>query len=740
MPPKAEKSSLKRARHSTGDDHEDKKPRRSQRLSQSQAQEPSQKAQKPAKRGNNLQAPKEKGRQQAYPSPMTHADSIATTATVENGDHKDGTESPATDAAARYREMTPELSSSASNNNTSPPQDTQILSQFMYPPRDLGDEIEDEEEGTWGFLIPVDAKVGHRLVMKRRAFCPAPIKALEVAHPTPESRSVDNKRELVDNEEKYEQQKQDNGFPAGGYLIGRHPECDMKLEIGTISNRHCLIFNENKPSGSMAVIEDLSSNGTFVNDAQLGRNRRRELEDCDEIALVENARFIFRYPKSRINSAFHSQYRILQQLGKGHFATVYLCVDRNTGHKFAVKKFERRMGDSQRSQTEGLQQEIAVLMSVSHPNVLCLKDNFEEADGVYLVLELAAEGELFNWIVSKQKLSESEARKVFIQLFQGVKYLHERNIVHRDIKPENILLTDKNLSVKLADFGLAKIIGEESFTTTLCGTPSYVAPEILENTRHRRYTRAVDVWSLGVVLYICLCGFPPFSDELYTRERPYTLAQQIKMGHFDYPSPYWDSVGDPALDLIDRMLTVDVEKRITIDECLEHPWTRGLSLEDLPQNLHRTAPINPEDSTLGLTGAIGGLKMDFSKRKVKRERTLLANINDIKVSKVIEVPKNDLPGQPGRDKSPATITLWEKNPQGKKRPTNGKQDDGQVEASGANGKPEKKKAGKKEERPADHRQNEEFMQIGGKGDMQLFGNDDSSRYLASEVPQDIGSK
>ena len=223
-------------------------------------------------------------------------------------------------------------------------------------------------------------------------------------------------------------------------------------------------------------------------------------------------------------------------------------------------------------------------MGVSHPNMLCLKDTFNESDGVYLVLELAPEGELFNWIVMKQKLTEVETRKIFIQLFQGVKYLvschlyyrrdehlltppqHERNIVHRDIKPENILLIDKILNIKLADFGLAKIIGEESFTTTLCGTPSYVAPEILEQSHRRRYTRAVDVWSLGVVLYICLCGFPPFSDELYTPENPYTLSQQIKMGRFDYPSPYWDSVGDPALDLIDRMLTVDVDKRITIDE------------------------------------------------------------------------------------------------------------------------------------------------------------------------------
>ena len=123
---------------------------------------------------------------------------------------------------------------------------------------------------------------------------------------------------------------------------------------------------------------------------------------------------------------------------------------------------------------------------------------------------------------------------------------HDRNIVHRDIKPENILLVDQNLHVKLADFGLAKIIGEESFTTTLCGTPSYVAPEILADNKQRKYTKGVDIWSLGVVLYICLCGFPPFSDELYSRENPYTLSQQIRKGRFDYPSPYWDSVGDPA--------------------------------------------------------------------------------------------------------------------------------------------------------------------------------------------------
>jgi serine/threonine-protein kinase Chk2 len=184
-----------------------------------------------------------------------------------------------------------------------------------------------------------------------------------------------------------------------------------------------LIFNEARNGDVVAILEDLSSNGTFVNEAILGRNKHRELEDGDEVTIIDEARFVFRYPRTRDTNRFRQQYRILQQLGKGHFATVYLCVERATGDKYAVKVFERRQSESQRSQTDTLQQEIALLMSVHHPNVLCLKGTFDERDGAYLVLELAPEGELFNYIVRKQKLTEIETRKVFIQLFEGLKYL-----------------------------------------------------------------------------------------------------------------------------------------------------------------------------------------------------------------------------------------------------------------------------------------------------------------------------
>ena len=197
------------------------------------------------------------------------------------------------------------------------------------------------------------------------------------------------------------------------------------IDIPTISNRHFLLFEEKRKGDVVAMLEDLSSNGTFVNDAIVGRNKHRELEDGDEVSILNEVRFVFRYPRTRGVSGFRQQYKILRQLGKGHFATVYLCVEGATGKQYAAKVFEKRPGDSQKSQsqTEALQQEIALLMGVNHPNLLCLKDTFDETSGAYLVLELAPEGELFNLIVSKRKLSEAETRHVFRQLFEGLKYL-----------------------------------------------------------------------------------------------------------------------------------------------------------------------------------------------------------------------------------------------------------------------------------------------------------------------------
>ncbi|KAK3644133.1 serine/threonine protein kinase [Elasticomyces elasticus] len=673
-----EKSSLKRGRNSTAEEYEPKKPRRSARLDPDLANENGMK-------GGPL------------PSPVTRQE----TSDTEN--YNTGTATPPEQPEPRTPQSSPPKQLSQFKNGLSSPmpEDTQPYSQFLAP-APISYEVQDEEaEGVWGYLIPITG-VQEPLVLKVRGTCPVP------GDHNGKKCGTERvpKQHWRKKEEEYEVEKSKNGVPAEGYILGRHPECDVQIQVPTVSNRHCLLFHENKYGDSIAVVEDLSGNGTYVNDAIVGRNKRRELNDGDEISVLDQARFIFRYPRSRETNGFLQQYRIEGQLGKGHFATVYLATRKTDGLSFAVKKLEKRSGPGERSKVEGLQQEIAVLMSVSHPNVLCLKDTFDEVDGVYLVLELAPEGELFNWIVMKQKLTEAETRKVFIQLFQGVKYLHERNIVHRDIKPENILLLDKELNVKIADFGLAKIIGEESFTTTLCGTPSYVAPEILEQGNRRRYTRAVDVWSLGVVLYICLCGFPPFSDELYSPENPYTLSQQIKMGRFDYPSPYWDSVEDPALELIDRMLTVDCEKRITIDECLEHPWITG----NFPT-------MKATDSTDGLTGALEGL--DFARRKPVRERTLLASINEVKIEREVHTQQDGLLPVKVFDKNRGAHFDKIETPTEKQQHATNKavreKGVGSVEVS-------------VQARPADGRDPEEFAKLGGYGDQVLYDEADLSRY------------
>ncbi|KJR89751.1 serine/threonineeeee-protein kinase Chk2 [Sporothrix schenckii 1099-18] len=633
-------------------------------------------------RDNDNQNQKQNQKQNQLPTPLTFLAVDDSSASEQR--FKEPTATP---PGGRPSQVAPRAGSSGSGNNnvggsgdeagsySSPPQDTQAMpSQYIDPNAALSDEVKDEvKEGVWGYLLPLGARYGSRsIVMKKRVGCE------DSDSPSSSSKKKGGKKGGASNGADHPSSK--------GYLVGRHPECDVVIDDPIVSNRHCLIFAEHKGHDTVAVIEDLSSNGTFVNEALVGRNQRRELQEKDEIAVLDKARFVFRYPKARTTSGFHQQYSLQNRLGKGHFAEVYLCVEKATGQRFAVKIFTKTPGVEDRSKTDGLQQEIAVLMGVNHPSVLCLKDTFNEKSAVYLVLELASEGELFNFIVLNSKLSESDTRKLFKQLFAGVKYLHERNIVHRDIKPENILLVDRDLHVKLADFGLAKIIGEESFTTTLCGTPSYVAPEILADTRHRKYTKAVDIWSLGVVLYICLCGFPPFSDELRSPDFPFNMSQQIRSGRFTFPSPYWDSVGDPALDLIDSMLVVDPERRFTIDQCMAHPW------------MNETA-LNANDSTDGLVGGVAGLAVN--RRGLVRERTLISALNRVEITKI--------PGGANHD----PIKIFSKNPTGA----------GHNGHSHGNGK---------EARPADNADPGAFMEHGDKGDPSLFG-DEGSAYSKADV-------
>merc|ERR1711991_712313 len=147
------------------------------------------------------------------------------------------------------------------------------------------------------------------------------------------------------------------------------------------------------------------------------------------------------------------------------------------------------------------------------------------------------------------EFSEREAATVFLQLVSGVKYLHDLDIIHRDLKPENLLVASSDTDmteIKVADFGLSKIVGEDVTLKTACGSPYYVAPEVLNDST---YTFSADVWSCGVILYTLLCGFPPFYSENYTE-----LFELIKRGVYDFPSPYWDNISPGAKELVSKLL------------------------------------------------------------------------------------------------------------------------------------------------------------------------------------------
>ncbi|EPY82826.1 hypothetical protein CB1_000622029 [Camelus ferus] len=214
-----------------------------------------------------------------------------------------------------------------------------------------------------------------------------------------------------------------------------------------------------------------------------------------------------------------------------------------------------------------IQNEVSILRRVKHPNIVLLIEEMDVPTELYLVMELVKGGDLFDAITSTNKYTERDASGMLYNLASAIKYLHSLNIVHRDIKPENLLVyehQDGSKSLKLGDFGLATIVDGPLYT--VCGTPTYVAPEIIAETG---YGLKVDIWAAGVITYILLCGFPPFRGSSDDQE---VLFDQILMGQVDFPSPYWDNVSDSAKELITMMLLVDVDQRFSAVQVLEHPW------------------------------------------------------------------------------------------------------------------------------------------------------------------------
>ncbi|XP_052805776.1 serine/threonine-protein kinase DCLK1-like isoform X2 [Mya arenaria] len=297
-------------------------------------------------------------------------------------------------------------------------------------------------------------------------------------------------------------------------------------------------------------------------------NKERDNKEAERRKKKTSKNRIIRKTKleRQISSDEHvtSKYDLGRTLGDGNFAIVRMSKMKATGVEYAMKVIDKSKLKGKEHMVEN---EIEIMKDCNHPNIVKLYEEYETVDKIYLVMELVKGGDLFDAITQSVKFGEVDAAHMVKDLCSALFYLHSRIIVHRDLKPENLLVhrnKDMTISLKLADFGLAMDVKESIYT--VCGTPTYVAPEILSEIG---YGLEVDMWAVGVITYILLCGFPPFRSP----DRNQTeLFEFIKAGEYEFLSPYWDNISSSAKDLIEHLLVVEKKRRYTAIDVLCHPW------------------------------------------------------------------------------------------------------------------------------------------------------------------------
>lgn len=298
-------------------------------------------------------------------------------------------------------------------------------------------------------------------------------------------------------------------------------------------------------------------------------------------------------------------YDFKEVLGTGAFSEVILAEDRTDRGKFVAVKCINKKGI--RGKEESLENEIDVLRRLKHPNIVQLLDVYEDKAFKYLVMELVTGGELFDRIVEKGSYTEQDASHLIRQVLEAVDFMHDKGVVHRDLKPENLLYYSPadDSKIMISDFGLSKT-AESGAMATACGTPGYVAPEVLAQ---QPYDKEVDVWSIGVIAYILLCGYPPFYDENDSE-----LFRQILKAEYEFDSPYWDDISESAKDFIRHLMCKDVKARYTCKQALEHKWICGNAALD--KDIHASVSAQ--------------MKKNFAKSKWKQAYNATAVIRQMK--------------------------------------------------------------------------------------------------------------
>lgn len=262
-----------------------------------------------------------------------------------------------------------------------------------------------------------------------------------------------------------------------------------------------------------------------------------------------------------------STYNIGKELGRGQFGVTHLCTHKFTGEQFACKTIAKRKLVN-KEDIEDVRREVQIMHHLTgQPNIVELKGAYEDKHSVHLVMELCAGGELFDRIIAKGHYTERAAASLLRTIVQIVHTCHSMGVIHRDLKPENFLLLNKteNAPLKATDFGLSVFYKQGEVFKDIVGSAYYIAPEVLK----RRYGPEVDIWSIGVMLYILLSGVPPF-----WAESEHGIFNAILRGHVDFSSDPWPSISPGAKDLVRKMLTSDPKQRLTAFQVLNHPWIK----------------------------------------------------------------------------------------------------------------------------------------------------------------------
>ncbi|KAF8993679.1 kinase-like domain-containing protein [Cyathus striatus] len=371
------------------------------------------------------------------------------------------------------------------------------------------------------------------------------------------------------------------------YKIGRNSTNTIVFPGLKISNHHCTVtWDGNESNGSTVIVRDYSSNGTYINGKKVGKGQSSILREGNEIAFgtsvpqaksTEDYRFIYRHIAGGPPSdGLYAYYDIGTELGKGSFATVMKAMCRRTGEWYAVKMIHERASRNGTHQRKGnsnntvFAREISIMEKLRHPNICQLKEVFFQANNeINLVLELVEGGDLLEYILKNNGLGEVDAQHITYQVCQALAYIHSKGVAHRDLKPENILLTDHRPPiVKVADFGLAKAVDSMTMLRTMCGTPSYLAPEVVKQQNEEGYDNLVDSWSVGVIVFSMLTNAAPFIED----ENQPDIRTRIAERRVDWSILRNADVSERAEDFIRCLLQDNPHYRMSLAEAKNHPW------------------------------------------------------------------------------------------------------------------------------------------------------------------------